>query len=255
MGLYKGPQQLSGDGQADAAESGWRIYYTAPDMTRLRLPALYAVGATVALLVVLAVGERLVYRDRVLPGVRLAGVQVAGRSTAAARASVAAAAARLEREPLVATAGSARLTLRPQAVGLAVDAAAMTRAVLRAGRSGNPLTQLVGPLRRRLRPIQLSWAVGYSRPTAAKALIRWADVVHRPPVEGHLRIQGATVIPVRPRPGQRLDRSGAVDSVAAAFASPGGLGSPCRSNRSDPRSTTPRSTGPPARPAEPWPAR
>jgi vancomycin resistance protein YoaR len=197
-----------------------RIYYTAPDMARLRLPALYIVGATAALLVVLAVGERLVYRDRVLPGVRLAGVQVAGRSTAAARASVAVAAARLEREPLVATAGSARLTLRPQAVGLAVDEGATTRAVLHAGRSGNPLSQLVGPLRRRLRPIQLTWAVGYSRPAAEKALSRWAGVVHRPPVEGNLRLHGTTVAPIWPRPGQRLDPSGAVDSVAAALASP-----------------------------------
>jgi vancomycin resistance protein YoaR len=188
-------------------------------MARLRLP-LYAVGAAVALLVTLAVGERLVYRDRILPGVRLAGVQVAGRSTAAARTSIDAAAARLEREPLVATAGSARLSLRPQAVGLTVDEAATTWAAQRAGRNGNPLSQLVGPLQRRLRPIDLSWVVGYSRPAAAKALTRWAGVVHRPAVEGDLRIRGTTVDPVWPRPGQRLDRTGAVESVAAALASP-----------------------------------
>ena len=199
---------------------GWRIYYTAPDMARLRLAALYAVGAMVVLVAVLVVGERLIYRDRVLPGVRLAGIQIAGRSTAAARASVAAAAARLEREPLVATAGAARLTLRPQSVGLAVDEAATTRAVLRAGRDGSPLSQLIGPIRRRLRPIEVAWAIDYSRPVAEKALARWAGVVHRPPVEGDLRIRGTTVAPVWPRPGQRLDRSRAIDSVAAALASP-----------------------------------
>ena len=63
-------------------------------MARLRLPVLYLAAAVLLSLLGLAVVERLVYRDRVLPGVRLAGVQVAGRSTSAARTRVALAAAR-----------------------------------------------------------------------------------------------------------------------------------------------------------------
>jgi len=118
-------------------------------MARLRLPALYVAAAAIVVLLGLAVVERLVYRDRVLPGVRLAGVDMAGRHLSAARTSVATVAAQMEREPLVAAAGSARLTLRPRAVGFAVDEAATTRAVLRAGRAGSPLTpiftQRIGP--------------------------------------------------------------------------------------------------------------
>ena len=60
-------------------------------MARLRLPVLYLAAAV---LLGLAVAEWLVYSDRILPGVRLAGVQVAGRSTSAARTRVALAAAR-----------------------------------------------------------------------------------------------------------------------------------------------------------------
>jgi len=107
-------------------------------MARLRLPVLYMAAAVVLSLLGLAAAERLVYRDRVLPGVRLAGVQVAGRSNAAARTTVALAAARIEREPLLVTAGFVRFRLRPQAVGVAVDEAATTRAVQRAGRAGKP---------------------------------------------------------------------------------------------------------------------
>jgi len=124
-------------------------------MARLRLPVLYVAAAVLLSLLGLAVAERLVYRDRVLPGVRLAGVQIAGRSKAAARTTVALAAARIEREPLLVTAGSARFRLRPQAVGLTVDEAATTQAVQRAGRAGNPLAQLLGPLLRRLDPIEV----------------------------------------------------------------------------------------------------
>jgi vancomycin resistance protein YoaR len=189
-------------------------------MARLRLPALYAAAAVLLSLLGLAVAERLVYRDRVLPGVRLAGVQVAGRSHAAAQTTVAVAAAQIEREPLVVTAGSVRFRLRPQAVGLAVDEAATTRAVQRAGRAGNPLAQLLGPLRRRLDPIEVGWAARHDRPAAARTVAAWARRADRPAVDGDLRVQGTTVVPVSPRPGQRLDRSGALDAVVAALASP-----------------------------------
>jgi len=189
-------------------------------MARLRLPALYVAAAAIVVLLGLAVVERLVYRDRVLPGVRLAGVDMAGRHLSAARTSVATVAAQMEREPLVAAAGSARLTLRPRAVGFAVDEAATTRAVLRAGRAGSPLTQLLGPLLRRLDPVEVDWATRYSRPAAARTVAGWARRLHRHPVEGALLVRGTTVVPVLPRPGQRLDRSGVVDAVLAALTAP-----------------------------------
>jgi vancomycin resistance protein YoaR len=189
-------------------------------MARLRLPALYLAAAVLLSLLGLAVAERLVYRDRVLPGVRLAGVQVAGRSDAAAQTRVALAAARIEREPLLVTAGSARFSLRPQTVGLAVDEAATTQAVQRAGRTGSPLTQLLGPLLRRLDPIEVGWAARHDRRAVARAAAAWARKGDRPAVEGDLRVRGTTVVPVPPRPGQRLDRAGVVDAIASALAAP-----------------------------------
>src|SRR5919197_2568347 len=73
------------------------------------------------LLLGIAVAERVAYRGRVLPGVRLDGVAVSGRPRAAVRGAVAATAARLERAPLPLRAGQARLTLRPAGVGVAAD--------------------------------------------------------------------------------------------------------------------------------------
>src|SRR6266511_4402929 len=106
-------------------------------------------GACVVLLLLgIAVTERVAYRGRVLPGVRLDGVAVSGRPRAAVRGAVAATAARLERAPLGVRAGQAHLELRPAGVGVTADERATTTAVLAAGRHGNPVGQLLGPVLR-----------------------------------------------------------------------------------------------------------
>jgi vancomycin resistance protein YoaR len=186
--------------------------------------ALLAVAGFVAALFLLLgifLAERVAYRDRILPGVRLDGVAVSGRTEPAARTAVTAAALRLEREPLTVRAGPARLALRPATVGVAADEQATTSAVLAAGRDGNPLGQLLGPVVRRLHAIEVPWAVRYDRGAVAKAVDGWAGRVDRRPVDGGLLVKGTTVAPVAPRSGLALDRPGAVAAVATALAHPG----------------------------------
>ena len=194
----------------------------APGAARWALAAAAALAAALLLLLLAAVAERLAYRDRVLPGVRLAGAEVAGLPFSAATQEVAAAASRLEREPVTATAGAARFTLRPRDAGVDADERATARAVRMAGRRGNPLAQLLGPLLRRADPVEVAWVVRADRPRLARAVAGWAQRVDRPAVDGTLTVRGTTVVPVQPRPGQELDRAGAVAALAAALARPGG---------------------------------
>jgi vancomycin resistance protein YoaR len=183
---------------------------------------LVAAGCAAALFLLLgiAVAERVSYRGKVLPGVHLDGVEVSGRAEPAARQAVTAAALRLEREPLSARAGQARLDLRPAAVRVAVDAQGTAGAVLAAGRHGNPLGQLLGPVVRRLHPTDVPWAVSYDRGALARTVDGWAARVDRRPADGGLRVEGTTITPVAPRPGLTVDRPGAAAAVAAALVQP-----------------------------------
>ncbi len=189
-----------------------------------RRPAALAVevlAGVVLVLVVAAAAERLAAGGRVLAGVRLAGVQVAGRPAGEVRATIATAAERHQAEPVVATAGTARFSLSPRAVGLRVDAAATADRVLLAGRQRNPLGWLVGPLARRVRPVEVGWVVRYDRAAVAHTVDHWAARVDRPAVDGQVRLDGARVTTVAPRAGRMVERAGAVDAVVGALAGPG----------------------------------
>jgi hypothetical protein len=201
-------------------------------------------------LVVLAVTatERLAYRDRVLPGVRLAGVKVSGQPHTQAQAAIAAAAARLERDPIVARTGPASRTLAPAVVGVEVDEVAASRAVQGAGRQGNVLGQLLGPVLRRLRPVETRWMVRYDRVALTRVVDRWAGRLDRRTLDGTVRIQGTLVVPVNPRPGRALDRAGAVSAIAAALSRPGARAVDLPTRQLPPRVPT-RWLGLPARPA------
>ena len=187
---------------------------------RVLLAGLCCAGALLLLLGI-SLAERLAYRDRVLPGVRLDGEAVAGRPRAAVRGAVAARAARLERGTIPVRAGPTRLVLRPAGVGVAADERATTLAVLAAGRHGNPLGQLLGPVLRHLHAVEVPWAVRYDHAALAHAVDGWAAQVDHAPVEGGLRIDGTGVSPVTPRDGTTLDRPGALAAVQATLASAG----------------------------------
>src|SRR6266545_6681212 len=187
---------------------------------RVLLAGLCCAGALLLLLGI-SLAERLAYRDRVLPGVRLDGAAVAGRPRAAVRGAVAARAARLERGTIPVRAGPTRLVLRPAGVGVAADERATTLAVLAAGRHGNPLGQLLGPVLRHPHAVEVPWAVRYDRAALAHAVDGWAAQVDHAPVEGGLRIDGTGVSPVTPRDGTTLDRPGALAAVQATLASAG----------------------------------
>ena len=177
----------------------------------------YGVAALVGFVVVLAGVERAVWRDKVLPGVRLAGVAVAGSPFDEARRLVSRRAGAVERDPLVAVAGDERFPFTPEEVGLDLDERGALAALRRAGRTGNLAAQVAGVVLRRFRPVEVRWEASYDDADLARTVDRWAARFDAPPRDGSLRVEGGAAIPVAPVDGRALDRAGSRELVARAL--------------------------------------
>lgn len=182
----------------------------------LRLLA-YGAGALVFLFLVSTAVERVIWRERVLPGVRLVGASVSGKPAVEAGQRVQESAARLEREPLVATAGTTTLHLDPQRIALEIDDASTASAVREAGRAGNPVAQVLGTVLRWARADEVRWDISYDESALDRVLEEWAVTVAQDARDGGLEFEGATVVPVEPRSGQTLDVGPAKQAVVEAL--------------------------------------
>jgi vancomycin resistance protein YoaR len=176
-----------------------------------------ALGSLLGLLVVFAVAERAVWRGKVLPGVRLAGVNVGGDAMGVARRSIADRARALEHDRLEAVAGDEHFTFTPADVGLDLDEVEAVATVARAGRNQNLAAQAVGVVTRRLHPLEVRWHSRYDNARLARTVDGWAGRFDQVPVDGGLQIQGATVTAVAPREGRTLLRDEARELVSAAL--------------------------------------
>src|SRR5215471_9287427 len=149
------------------------------------------------LLVVLAsLAEHVWYSGSVLPGVRIEGAQIGGRSDAAARAALEQLATRLQSEQIRAHAGDRSFTVDPNLIGFGVDVDATMRQARDAGRHANPVGVVSDTILRRFRPDVVHLAVHYDASGFEGLLDGWAYALDSGLVEGDLRFSGTTVIPV-----------------------------------------------------------
>ncbi len=183
-----------------------------------------ALGSLLGVLVVLTLAERAVWRGKVLPGVRLAGVNVGGDGLEQARQSITRRARALEHDKLVAVAGGEQFTFTPADVGLDLDEDGALVTVARAGRHENLAVQAVGVVTRRLNPLEVRWHSRYDDARLARTVDGWAAEFDQAPVDGGLLIEGGVVTPVAPREGRTLLRDEARELVSAALH--GRVGSP-----------------------------
>jgi vancomycin resistance protein YoaR len=184
----------------------------------LRIAGLAGVGLVLGVLA-LAVGERLLWRGKVLPGVEIAGIDVGGRSERATYAAVRPVARRLEAAPIRARAGRVDLTLDPSALGLRVEAAATVRAARRDGRRANPVGPMVGVVGRRIRPDRVPLVVHLDVDRLEGVLDGWAALTTKGLQDGALRFDGATVVAISPRSGTGLRRDEARRRLESAITS------------------------------------
>jgi vancomycin resistance protein YoaR len=175
----------------------------------------FGAGVIVALLVALTVVERLVYRDRVLPGVEVGGTSVSGDDEREAAERLDAAAREIENEPVRATADDQELTFDRSAIEYQLDVDGSVRAARKTGRSRNPLDQLGGLLLRRVRPDEIEWEASWNEARLSEELDAWSEELSQGLENGGLTFEGANVIEVAPKPGIGLQRDEALADIEA----------------------------------------
>ncbi|MBK5289844.1 MAG: VanW family protein [Acidimicrobiia bacterium] len=185
-----------------------------------RAALLMLLGATVLLVLVgVTVAERIAYREHVLPGVTVAGTQIAGDTEPAALHEIEDLADRLRRQPIHAHAGTLALTLDPATIDYHVDAAATVRAARRAGRASNPVDAISGTVLRHLRTDNVPLVVRYNERQLAETIDLWVGATGKGLVDGGLRFDGTQVAEIRPRRGVGINRGEAERRILAALRS------------------------------------
>jgi vancomycin resistance protein YoaR len=179
----------------------------------------------VGVLVVLAIPivgsivEHMAYSGDVLPGVRIDGASVAGRSDQSVLDEIARTAADLDRTPIHARAGTQTFTVDPALIGFMVDVNATAQRARTAGRHGNPFALVSDTVLRRFRNDEIPLVVHYDPNGFAGLLDGWATALDRGVVEGGLQFRGATVVPIEPHGGTGLVRDVAAARLRALLGS------------------------------------
>ena len=183
---------------------------------RIGFIALAALTA-VLVVVIFAVGERIAFRSRVLPGVEVAGHDIGGLSEPEARREINTIGAGLSRRTIHARAGEHDLSFDPVTIGYRVDGPATVRAARAAGRSANPLNGLAGTVLRALRQDDIPMVVHHDPNLLAALIDTWVGATGKGLVDGGLRFEGTQVAEIRPRRGIGIDRDDAERRILDAL--------------------------------------
>ena len=172
-----------------------------------------------ALFVAASVAEHIRYSGSVLPGVRLEGLQIAGKKDADVLAALDQLGDQLEHTPFRARAGAEVFTVDPTLIGLTVDSDATIAAARGAGRDSNPLGLVTDTVLRRFRPDVVHLVVHYDDTRFQGLLDGWANALRSGLVQGDLRFEGTKVTEIVPRVGRGLLRDQAEQDVRAMLSS------------------------------------
>ena len=176
-------------------------------------------GGAVLAVFFLAVAERVVYSGKVMPGVDVEGIDVAGKSEDDTYADISALASDLQTRPLEATIDGRAVTADASLLEVDVDELATLRDARKAARSGNPIDQTVGAVLRRFRPDEVSLHVSYNEAGLTGVIDAWERETLDGRVEGNLEFEGTEVVEVLPKAGTGLLRDEARVALDAQLQS------------------------------------
>jgi vancomycin resistance protein YoaR len=199
---------VGGSKSRDASASGGRSSRRQRRLSRWsrrRILGFVALGVLVAFALG-GIAERVVYRDRVLPGVSLSGVEVATKDDSTVSDRVRSRARKLETDPLAVRAGTTDLSLDPAAIEYHVDVAETASAAEEAGRSGNPVGQVVGAVLRRFRDDRVDIVASWNGQKLDAMLDAWDQQLVAGRRDAGLEFQGSQVVEVPPASGLGLKR-------------------------------------------------
>jgi len=170
-----------------------------------RRSRMLVLAAVVAVWALLYVGDLILSLGAVPRGVTVAGVVVGGLGTQEAEERLRAEIEPRTTGPVAVTVGGVRSELDPRAAGLEVDwLATLDQAGVQ---PLNPITRITSFFTDR----EVEVVTSADEQMLTAALEQLAPVVDRAPVEGHVRFDGTSPVPVDPVAGQRLDVPAAVE--------------------------------------------
>ncbi|HEY8371642.1 MAG TPA: VanW family protein [Pseudonocardiaceae bacterium] len=222
-----GPPAAVGPDDGDDGSGGGN-QVTGGDGRRRRLALV--LGAVAGFLVLLYGLDLLVSQGEIPRGVTVAGVDVGGMERAAAEQRLREEIGPRLDKPVPVRAGDVEAEIDPQAAGLQLDWAATLEQV--GDQPLNPFTRLMSFFTTR----EVGVVTTADRDKVVQTLEELRGTVDREPAEGTIRFEGTEPVAVDPKPGQKLDVSGAADAVLARWA----YGSPVEL----PVTTTPVTTTP-----------
>ncbi|GGM47686.1 hypothetical protein GCM10012275_18430 [Longimycelium tulufanense] len=146
-------------------------------------------------------------------GIAVAGVDVGGMDRSAAEQKLRDEIGPRLDQPVELQAGDVPTTLDPKAAGLRMD---WQRTLDEAGEQPlNPVTRLTSFFTTR----EIGVVSDADREQVARTLDELRKQTDREPVEGTIRFEGATPVPVDPKPGQKLNVPEAIDTLLTEWAS------------------------------------
>ncbi|WP_431903202.1 VanW family protein [Amycolatopsis thermoflava] len=175
-----------------------------------RRPATIAAAAVLFVLAVLYVLDLALSSGEVPRGTTVAGVAIGGMSSAAAEQKLQGELAPRLGRPVQVLAGDREIPFVPAEAGVRVDAGATVAAA--GDQPLNPWTRLVSLFRDR------EITVVAAADSLAATLDELRAAVDRPAVEGGIRFDGTTPVPVDPQAGQALDSARAEDALLTGWA-------------------------------------
>ena len=205
---------------------------TPPPRPRRRRALLLTGVAVVGLLVLLYAVDLVSSSGSVPRGVTVAGQDIGGLSHDEAEQRVRAVVEPRTTQPVGVAVGDVTSDIDPRSAGLAVD---WSGTIDRAGSQPlNPFTRLRSFFTTR----EVGVATDVDTDALDSALQQLAPVVNKPPVEGTVRFDGVTPVPVPPVDGQDLDLAAAKRPSSASGPAASGCTCPCGSCRRSRRRTT-----------------
>ena len=175
------------------------------------------IGLIVLLFVASALADRVAFRNQVMPGVTVGHVSLGGLSEQEALAVLQAESDRLYATPVTIRAGDKTLSVDPSALGLVIDLPATVRSARKAGRSANPLNQLVGTILRRTRDDRVPLSITLNQHRVEGVMDAWVSETGKGLVDGGLAFEGSHVIEIAPKAGTGINRGEARGAVVAAL--------------------------------------
>jgi len=147
----------------------------------------------------------LTFRDRVVPGVQVAGTSLSGRGRTEVAALLPRLAGRLGETPLRFEADGRTFTTTPAGLGWEPDVGATTEAALAIGHRGAPWNKLWDRIRGETGGIELDWIERWDSARADAILDRWESEVGSQPREASLRVVDGKIHALHPRSGVAID--------------------------------------------------